>query len=329
MSGGPVLYPWHEDLWRRWSRLIAEARLPHALLFTGLPGTGKRRFARHLARAHLCAGDAGGDRPCGACRQCQWLDAGSHPDLLVLEPEEGKAELKVDPLRDLGASLTLTGTSGRRAAIVDPAHAMNRSAANAFLKTLEEPPAGVLLMLISEQPSRLPATIRSRCQVVPFNPPPREDGLAWLNGHADGDRAILAQALDLAGGAVGEAERIADPACREERRAVLEDLSAVARGDLDPVTAAEKWQKLNLHDVLAWFARWLALAAAPAGAGPEHRSPGLHRELEGVDPRGIFVLYDEVIRAHGALDTQLRKDLMLEELIIHWCRLAAGARSAA
>lgn len=325
----PALYPWHEEPWARWRQVIAEARLPHALLFTGLPGTGKRRFARRLARAHLCSGDEAGNRPCGGCSQCRWLAAGSHPDLLVLEPEEGKTELRVDPVRELGAALTLTGTSGRRAAIVDPAHAMNRAAANAFLKTLEEPPAGVLLMLVSEQPSRLPATIRSRCQVVPFNPPPREEGLAWLAEHAGGDRDTLARSLALAGGAVGEAQRIADPACREERRAVLEDLARAARGELDPVSAAEKWQKLNLDDVLDWFARWLALAAAPSVPGRDGNQAGLGRLLEGVDSRGIFVLYDEVIRAHGALDTQLRKDLMLEELIIHWCRLAAGARSAA
>lgn len=324
MTNETAIYPWHEALWERWHRTLDEGRLPHALLFTGLPGTGKRRFARRLAAAHLCDGEGG--RPCGQCRGCQWLAAGSHPDLLVLEPEEGKTELRVDPLRELGAALTLTGNSGRRAAIVDPAHAMNRAAANAFLKTLEEPPAGVLLVLMSEQPSRLPATIRSRCQVVPFNPPSRDEALAWLTEHGGGERAVLEQSLDLAGGAVGEALRIADPACREEREAVLRDLAAAARGKADPVTVAEKWQKLNLADVLTWFARWLALAASPDGAG---RKAGLGAMLSGVDSRRVFVLYDDVIRVRGALDTQLRKDLMLEELLIQWCRLTAGTRSAA
>lgn len=328
MSDNGELFPWHEDLWRRWQATFAEGRLPHALLLTGLPGTGKRAFARRLARAHLCAAPEPASRPCGQCRQCHWLAAGTHPDLLKLSPEEGRNELKVDPVRELGASLTLTGTSGRRAAIVDPAHAMNRAAANAFLKTLEEPPAGVLLLLVSELPSRLPATIRSRCQVVPFNPPAREEALAWLEGRVDGDAKLLESALDLAGGAAGEAVRIASAESLEERRAVMKDLVEAARGGTEPVTVAERWQKLNLDDVLSWFSRWLALAARGESGAGTGRS-GLHDLLSGVDLPQLFDLYDEINRARGALDTQLRKDLMIETLIIHWCRLTATSRSAA
>lgn len=328
MTTETELFPWQEPLWRRWQATLAEGRLPHALLMTGVRGTGKRAFARRLAEAHLCTADDPGARPCGACRECTWLAAGSHPDLLKLGPEEGKTELAVDPVRELAAALTLTGTSGRRAAIVDPAHAMNRAAANAFLKTLEEPPAGVLLILVAEQPSRLPATIRSRCQVVSFAPPPRGEALAWLGERVDRESGELEQVLDLAGGAPGEALRVAGSDYREERQAVLEDLAAAARGEIDPVTVAERWQKLDLDDVLAWFARWLALAAR-GEIGATGRPAGLHGLLERVDWRRAFDLYDEINRARGALDTQLRKDLMLETLIIHWCRLAAGGSRAA
>lgn len=328
MAADSRIFPWQEPLWRQWQSVLGEGRLPHALLLAGVRGTGKRAFARRLAEAHLCAADAPGSRPCGQCRDCRWLAAGSHPDFLALAPEEGKTELTVDAVRGLGAALTLTGTSGRRAAIMDPAHAMNRAAANAFLKTLEEPPAGVLLLLIAEQPSRLPATIRSRCQVLPIVSPARVEGLDWLASATGGGREVLEQALDLAGGAPGEAVRIAGEECREERKAVLEDLVAAARGRADPVSIAERWQRLNLDDVLAWFSRWLALAARHASGAPA-AATGLHDLLKGVDLRQIFDLYDEINRARSALDTQLRKDLMFETLIIHWCRLTAAGRNAA
>lgn len=175
-------------------RTLRNNRIPSAYLFTGESGIGKKFTAINLAKAVNClqgtigyqplfggrengsesfneveaAGDSLADA-CDECSSCRKIDSFTHPDLLVVSPEKG--EIRVDEIRRVEDVLSLKPYEGRRkVVIIDDAHTMNQSAANAFLKTLEEPPEESLLVLVTPHPDMLPETIRSRCSRIPFAP---------------------------------------------------------------------------------------------------------------------------------------------------------------
>ncbi len=169
--------PWQVDLWRQ---LAGRAQHAHAYLLHGPAGIGKRLLAEQLMALLLCQRPVEA-RACGECKACQLLAAQTHPDHYVLEPEEVDKAIRVDQVRDLVGFVTQTAQlGGRKVILLEPAEAMNLNAANALLKSLEEPSGDTVLLLISHQPSRLLPTIKSRCvqQACPL--PGRQQSLDWL-----------------------------------------------------------------------------------------------------------------------------------------------------
>ena len=182
------LPPWLADPAARLRRLEAAGRLPHALLLAGARGIGKRAFGHWLAETMLCLTptEAGACGTCGACRQ---LLAGAHPDYRELRPEG--AGIRIDAVRELMAWQQLSTPEGRwRVALLEAADTLNRNAANALLKTLEEPADGALLLLVADRPGALPATVRSRCQRVTLGNGDRAASLAWLEGRLAADDVV-------------------------------------------------------------------------------------------------------------------------------------------
>jgi DNA polymerase-3 subunit delta' len=225
--------PWgslrgHDRVVVELKRAAASGRLPHALLFVGPEGVGKRLAATRLAMALLC--DRHGEdelEACGTCFSCKQIVAGSHPDVLMVAKPEEKHELPIDAIRKLVGDLGLRPTRGsRRVAIVDDADDLSPEAANAFLKTLEEPPPGAVLVLVGTAPDLQLDTIRSRCRVVRFDPLPTgvlasvlmERGLI-------ADRAEADRLAALGEGSVGRALALADPELVEFRRKMLDEVS--------------------------------------------------------------------------------------------------------
>ena len=201
-----MIYPWQLDDWQRLQRL--RAQWPHALLLYGQAGIGKLQFARHLAQGMLCEAPTANGEPCGQCAACNWFVQGNHPDYRALLPEalageavgaapagadekadgeEGKKtrtlskEIKIEQVRAL---LDFCGVGahrgGARVVLVYPAEALNAASANALLKTLEEPPAGVVFLLVSARVDRLLPTIISRCRQWPMSTPSPDEARAWL-----------------------------------------------------------------------------------------------------------------------------------------------------
>jgi DNA polymerase-3 subunit delta' len=151
------------------ARALRSATVHPAYLFAGPPGVGKHLAAAEFARAWLCLRE--GPEPCGECESCRKLGGGAHGDFIEVAPDKNKKSIGVGQVRDLGEWLAQSPALGRRkAAIVDPADRMTLEAANALLKTLEEPPPGRVLVHVATRPGGLPPTVRSRCQQVSFGP---------------------------------------------------------------------------------------------------------------------------------------------------------------
>lgn len=159
----------HEDVREALRAALASGRLPHALFFTGPAGVGKSLVARHLAASLLCTD--GADRPCGDCAGCVMLAAGTHPDFVAIGLAEGKKEIGIDAIRQLKKRLALQASAGAyKVAVIDDADRLSIAAQNALLKTLEEPPPGSYLVLVSASSRALLPTVRSRCQLMAFRP---------------------------------------------------------------------------------------------------------------------------------------------------------------
>lgn len=179
-----TLYPLvgHDDVKARLSHAIERGRLGQAYAFVGPPGIGKKRFALHLAQSLLCPRRPAKELdPCQACPACQQVFAGTHPDLLLVGRPEDKTELPIATIQALVDAIALKPASGRhKIAVVDDADDLNEESSNCFLKTLEEPPTGSVLILISTSTDTLLPTIRSRCQVVRFLPLDEEQASSLL-----------------------------------------------------------------------------------------------------------------------------------------------------
>lgn len=192
--------PWHRETLQALLAQQHEGRLPHALLMSGALGTGKYRLGRAFLEALMCQKPVGG-LACGECQACHLSAAGSHPDLVIVQPEEAGKAIKIDQIRRLVEFASRTPQfGGYRLALIAPAEAMNRNAQNALLKTLEEPGENTLLLMLSHQPGRLLPTVRSRCQQRVLPLPPRDQAVSWLSeqvGQSERAEALLA----LAGGA--------------------------------------------------------------------------------------------------------------------------------
>ena len=325
------LLPWQGPVAA--AALASRGRWPHALLVSGRKGIGKRNLALHFAQALLCETPRDDGGPCGACPACAYVAAGAHPDLRVIEPierdEEGNARpvdaILVDRIRELIDFAQLTTHRQRaKVALIAPAEAMNAAAANALLKTLEEPPPATYMILVSDQWGRLPATIVSRCRLVAAPEPDSATAAAWLAQRGvDRPEVLLAQA----GGAPLAALALADPAIQRERDALLdalaqpERLSPVAFGArLDAYPRDERAARLG--DAVYWLLAWTSdLARVASGGLPRFnpdRGAALARLGTQVARLDLFRYYRALLRQRELLGHPLQPRLVAEALLFEY-----------
>ncbi len=295
----------------------AAERMPHALLIHEAPGAGGDWLALWAAQLVLCTQPQ--RAPCGECTGCRRVAAGQHPDLIGLRLIEDSQQIRIEQVRELSAELSLTSHQGSyKVGLVSPADALNRFAANALLKTLEEPPARTLLILVATQPSRLPPTILSRCQRIRVRAPARSEASAWLQ--ATRGPGAWDAVLDVLGEAPMLAAAVDAQAVVQTARETGQALNEAAAGTSDPVATAEKWARSEVLLRLRCFENWLTkrirerageaslLTEVRAGTHLSARRPDLNI-------RQLFEVLDGVRELKSSLDAPLNRGLALESLL--------------
>ncbi|TAN72850.1 MAG: DNA polymerase III subunit delta', partial [Gallionella sp.] len=257
------IYPWQKNDWARLQELCKHP--PHGLLFKGAKGIGKLDLAMNFARGLLCQRPDPSGFACGQCPSCHWFEQGSHPDFRLLQPEalsldgeeteSGKKpskQISVDQVRGLADFSGMSAhQGGRRVVVIHPAEAMNTNAANALLKSLEEPPAGLLFILVSHKPQQLLPTILSRCLSFTLPAPDAASAVRWL---AEQGVKNPAEALAASGFSPLQAIQLDEQLGGEERDALLRAIRQPAAFDV--FALAEALQKTEQVLVVQWLQQW-------------------------------------------------------------------------
>lgn len=325
-------YIWHKPVWD--ALLSRNQGWPNAVLIKGRKGIGKLAFAQALSQYLLCEAR----EPlaaCGKCQSCLWFAGANHPDFRLLEPaaysaaageeeaEEKKSEkaanqISVEQIRALDDFVNLTShRNGYKVILIHPAEAMNPHAANALLKTLEEPPGNTVFVLVSHAPQRLLPTIISRCRGIPLPVPAAAVSLQWLQGEGVAHPEI---ALAQAGYAPLAALEVKEEEKQIQRRDFLERLGAAVT---NPLALAESALQYPLPDVVNWLQKWVCDLAYCKFTGKIRYhldfADKLERLAEKADALGLMRYYRELLTARRAVQHPLNPKLVLEQLALSYC----------
>lgn len=314
-------------------KAIDLGRFPHAFLLVGPPGVGKGLFARTLAQALLCEKNPESALdPCGKCPSCLQIIEGSHPDVLKVAKPEDRQELPIRVIRDLCIDLGLKPMRGtRRVAIVEDADDLSEEAANAFLKTLEEPPPGSVLMLVGAAAESQIPTIISRCRVLRFEPlKPAELALILMDSGIAGDAETAQSLAERSEGSVSRAKGLADPEMGPFRNEVVRTVGA-ANG-FDPLALAKRLdafskdagkesgpqreRALLLIGELARLFRgvlWQTAGVEPATSDPVD-AEAIQSLAARLEPEDVFTLADRCFVAASQVERNAGRTLVYESL---------------
>lgn len=326
-----TVLPWQTGLWQQLEQRRRDHRLPHALLLAGPGGIGKRQFAINLAHSLLCNQPQMDGSACGQCRGCQLLAANTHPDLRIIEPEEVGKAIKVDQIRALAEFTTLTAQyNGYKLVILEPAEQMNRAAANSLLKTLEEPAADTIILLVSAAPQRLLPTVRSRCQSLVFSLPETALALEWLEQQLPGKN--VTELLDIAGGAPLTALTLAGSDAMVTYGDNFSIIEGLIERTQDPLKVAANWQKQDGLRSLQWFTAWVMdmIRLSATTAPPHLRCQGLKPRLQALTKQlelmALHRFLEQLNEANRLLATSpVNQQLLFEDLLVRWSALPRRA----
>lgn len=324
----PIL-PWQQHNWEHLASYINQQRIPQGLLINGRKGLGKYQLAMQFSQALLCTARLENGWFCGHCHSCVLFQAGTHPDFIQVTPEEDKKIIGIDAIRQLITRLTLKPQfESYRVVLINPADQMNNNAANGFLKCLEEPNERTCILLLTEKPAKLPATIASRCQKLAVTIPSSAIAKNWLHQQKITENSEVL--LSLAQGAPLLAKQYAHEAILKNRLECFNDWLKVAKAELNPIILAEQWHKQEVTRLMFWQISWIT-DMIKSRYSPENGNL-YHADLKNslqdlalqLNLKSLYKFYDLLLSSQQKIETQINKQLMFEELLIQWAKLNNG-----
>lgn len=322
-------FPWLQSSWVQLVNYITQDRIPQALLLTGQQGLGKQQLAEFFAHTLLCTTAQHPETYCGKCQSCLLFKATTHPDYILIEADEPGKAIGIAVIRQLIAKLELKPQfAGYRVVVINPADSLNNAAANAFLKYLEEPTERTILILITHAISKLPATMISRCQKLHLPVPDEVISTEWLKQQGILDNHALL--LSLSQGSPLSAKHFADHNFVNLRNECFAHWHKLSQPDGDFIALAEQWHKLERTEMdllFFWLISWVVdmIKLFYQQQPIKLFNPDLYSSLQDLtqklDLRELYQYYDFLLISQQNLDKQLNKQLMIEEILIHWLKL--------
>jgi len=313
------------------TRAVARSTVHPGYLFSGPAGVGKRLAAVEFVQALLCREAGTPAAPCGLCPSCKLAGGGAHPDVITVTPDEKKKakSIGIDQVRSLGEWLAQSPTYGqRKAAIIDPADSLGAPAANALLKTLEEPPRGRVIVLIARRPGALPPTVRSRCQHVSFGSL-TDDEVAEVLRRNNWPAQSARQAAALAEGSPGAALERDSRLWQETAESVRTLFDALAAGDRGAALAfaeaagdARERALASLQAIIGFSRLAARQRLGDRGGGPDAVPAFLQRMGSGE----IGGLLAGAVETHRRLDGDRPPNAKLALAVLLASASGAGAR---
>lgn len=319
-----TVYPWQEETWGQLIKRVRGQSVPNAILLTGPKGNGKFHFARSFAKYLLCSDSANQSQPCGQCQSCYWFDNNSHPDANEILPTGKSDTIKVDQIRDLCNHLSLTSHSGGfQIGLIFPVEKMNLNAANSLLKSLEEPTGNSIYILVSHEPGQLPATVRSRCQLLNIPTPDTEVATRWLALQGIGTEASIPDLLAISGAPLA-ALKLHQQQELHKRLEIVQELLAVIEQQASLVSTAEKWAKQNIQLINLWLLSWVSdmIKARFDSANAYQHNPDVQNTLQRlnklVNLTLLFKVHGQLLQTNKILVRSANHQMLAESILLSW-----------
>lgn len=332
MDGIHKSLPWLQSSWSQLGNYIKQNRIPQALLIIGNKGLGKQQLAEQFSQSLMCSSPALDGTYCEKCQSCILFKAKTHPDYIFIEPEEAGKEIGIAVIRQLTSKLSLKPQfENYRLVVINPADKLNNSSANAFLKYLEEPTERTCLVLVTDKPSKLPATITSRCQKLTVSISDEALATNWLK--QQGVLQNTEQLLKMAQGSPLLAKQFSDESIIKFRTDCFSQWFKIARSEDSFILTAEQWSKLDkarqerLHYwLISWVMDIIKLSVNKQAKEIVNLdlTISLQEMAEKLNLKKLYKYYDFLLLSQQRLDTQLNKQLMFEEILIQWSELNSG-----
>ncbi len=313
--------PWLNENVKQFIPLVKEQRIPHAILLSAAKGMGKVELAKEMAHLAMCE-NVGDNGVCYQCGACELLKAGNHTDLTVIKAEN--TVIKVSQIRQLTSDVVLTSSKNQfKVIIIEEAEKMNLSSANALLKTLEEPPAKVLIILTTHEMGRLLPTIRSRCVKITIQPTSQQLAQQWLTSQLDCKADDIDLALFLSDNSPLQAFSILQNNTIAEVRAMVKDMNDLQKKKVTLLEISKKWCNNDWYFNLNYIAVILLNYLAQKNGLQNKNNTELGFNIT-VDESGLLLFIRNIHQFSKRLELPLKIELQLEKLLLLWKKASSG-----